>query len=285
MLFALAASAQQQDFSKVEMKVIHVSGTVYMLVGSGGNIGVSAGEDGIVIIDDEFAPLAPKIKEALKAISNKPIKFILNTHYHGDHTGGNAIFGKDGPIIAHENVRKRLASGTKAAGREVPPAPKDAVPVITFNDRATIHVNGEDIRAVHIPNGHTDGDSVIYFTKSNVVHMGDDFFNGMFPFVDVANGGSVRGMIAGVQSVLGTIDEQTKVIPGHGPLADKAVLSGFLDVLKGTVAIENEAIQRGETLDQIKEKKTLVAWSQFATSFVTLEDWETVIYNELTAKK
>src|SRR5438067_9728804 len=148
--------AQARDFSNVQIKVTKVAGNVYMLTGAGGNIGVSSGDDGIVIIDDQFAPLAPKIKEALKSISDKPLKFIINTHYHGDHTGGNEIFGRDAPIIAHDNVRTRLAAGSKAAGRETPPAPKGALPVITFNDTATVHVNGEDIKAIHFPNGHTD---------------------------------------------------------------------------------------------------------------------------------
>src|SRR5438477_10590391 len=161
LLFLFAAmplAAQQRDFSKVEIKVQKVAGTVYMLTGSGGNIGVSAGEDGIVLIDDQFAPLAPKIKEALKSISDKPIRFVLNTHYHGDHTGGNEIFGREGTIIAHDNVRKRLASGTTALGNATPPAPKIALPVVTFNDRATLHVNGEEVHAIHMPHGHTDGD-------------------------------------------------------------------------------------------------------------------------------
>ena len=159
-IFAFAATSvfAQQDFSKVEIKVQKVAGTVYMLTGAGGNIGVSSGDDGIVIVDDQFAPLAPKIREALHGITAKPIKFILNTHYHGDHTGGNAIFGHDAPIVAHENVRTRLAAGATVMGNATPPAPKDALPVITFNDRATLHVNGEDIRAVHFPHGHTDGD-------------------------------------------------------------------------------------------------------------------------------
>src|SRR6266851_676600 len=166
-VFVLVAglASAQQDFSKVQIKVTKVSGTVCMLEGSGGNIGVSVGEDGIVIVDDQFAPLAPKIKEALKGITDKPFKFILNTHYHGDHTGGNEVFGKDAPIIAHENVRRRLQSGTTAGGRTVAPAPKGALPVVTFNDRVTVHANGEDIRALHVPSGHTDGDSVIFFPQ------------------------------------------------------------------------------------------------------------------------
>ncbi len=280
-LFALSSLGQQQDFSKVQMKVTKVAGTVYMLEGAGGNIGVSVGDDGIVIVDDQFAPLAPKIKEALKAITDKPIKFIINTHYHGDHTGGNEVFGREGTIVAHDNVRKRLESGTKVRGNATPPAAKIALPVVTFNDRATIHVNGEDIRLIHLPHGHTDGDAMVVFSKSNVVHMGDDFFNGTFPFIDRENGGSMKGLIADLDAVLATMDKDAKVIPGHGPLADKPVLEGFRDALKGTVAIMNEAIQRGKTLEEVKSEKTLVAWSHLASDFVTLEMYEEGLYNEL----
>ena len=166
-LLAAAAAAQQPDFSKVEIKVTKVAGTVYMLQGYGGNIGVSVGEDGILIVDDQFAPLADKIKAALKGISDKPVKFVLNTHWHFDHTGGNPYFGDTAPIIAHENVRKRLASGgtISAFKMEIPPAPKAALPVITFDDKVTVHINGEDIRAIHFPNGHTDGDIVVFFPQ------------------------------------------------------------------------------------------------------------------------
>src|SRR6516225_9796223 len=190
--------AQQPDMSKVEIKVQKVSGTVYMLEGLGGNIGASIGEDGIVIVDDEFLPLADKIEAALKGITDKPVKFVLNTHWHGDHTGGNQHFGEKAPIIAQDNVRKRLAEGGKTRFGEVKPAPKVALPVITFEDKVSVHLNGEDIRAIHIPGGHTDGDAVIFFPQSKVVHMGDDFFNGgMFPFIDLESGGSVQGMITG----------------------------------------------------------------------------------------
>jgi cyclase len=278
---AVGANAQHQDFSKVEIKVTKVAGTVYMLQGAGGNIGVSVGEDGIVIVDDEFAPLAPKIKEALKGITDKPIKFILNTHYHGDHTGGNEVFGKDAPIIAHENVRKRLQSGTTAMGNTVPPAPKGALPVITFNDRATVHANGEDIRAVHVPSGHTDGDSVIEFTQSRVIHMGDDFFNGMFPFIDVENGGSVKGMIAAVDMILSRIGDDVKVIPGHGPLSDKAGLRAFNDMLKGTSSAVESAIRAGKTPDQMKQQKVLSRWDSWGTGFITTDLFTDMLYADL----
>jgi len=273
--------AQQQDFSKVEIKVTKVAGTVYMLQGSGGNIGVSVGDDGIVIVDDEFAPLAPKIRAALATITNKPIKFILNTHYHGDHTGGNIEFSKDGPIIAHDNVRKRLESGTTVRGNHTPPAPKEALPVITFNDRATVHVNGEDIRAIHMPHGHTDGDAVVWFTQSNVVHMGDDFFNGIFPFVDIENGGSVRGMASSVEAVVAQIRDDTKVIPGHGPLGDRAGLRAFAEMLRSSLAAVDAAMKSGKTLDQIKQEKVLAPWEKLGSGFITVDLWADTLWREL----
>jgi len=276
-----ATTFAQQDFSKVEIKVQKVAGTVYMLQGAGGNIGVSVGDDGIVIVDDQFAPLAPKIRAALKGITDKPIKFILNTHYHGDHTGGNSEFSKDGPIIAQENVRKRLQSGTSVGGRTTPPAPKEALPVITFNDRATVHINGEDIRAIHMPHGHTDGDSVIWFTQSNVVHMGDDFFNGTFPFVDADNGGSVRGLSMNLDAILAQIRDDTKVIPGHGPLGDKTTLRAFADMIRATSAAVDAAMRSGKTLEQIKQAKVLEPWAKWATSFITVDRWAESLYRDL----
>ena len=280
---AARAFAQQPDFDKVEIKVTRVAGTVYMLEGAGGNIGASVGDDGIVIVDDQFAPLAPKIREALHGITAKPIKFILNTHYHGDHTGGNAIFGHDGPIIAHENVRARLAAGSTVRGNATPPAPKDALPVITFNDRATIHVNGEDIRAVHFPHGHTDGDSIIFFPQSNVIHMGDDFFNGMYPFVDTDNGGSVKGMLAAVDKVLSTMPDDAKVIPGHGPLSDKAGLRAFAEVLRGTTKAVADALAAGKTVDQMKADKILAQWDSWGKGFIKTDAWIETLASE--AKK
>ncbi len=270
---ASAAQAQQQpDFSKTEIKVQRLAGSVYMLTGAGGNIGVSAGDDGIVIIDDEFAPLAPKIIDALNGITDKPIKFIINTHYHGDHTGGNPVFGRTGTIIAHDNVRKRLASGTSSGTRVTPPAPKQALPIVTFNDTATVHVNGEDIRAVHFPNGHTDGDAVIYFPQSNVVHMGDDFFNGHFPVIDIDNGGSAKGMLAAVEKVLATLPDDVKIIPGHGDLGDKAALRRFADMLRGTTAAVEKALKAGKTVDQMKADKILADWESWGTNWPITSD-------------
>ena len=287
-LFALLLASTpllaQRDFSKVEVKAEKVAGSVYMLTGAGGNIGVSVGDDGIVVIDDQYAPLAPKIEAALKAITPKPVRFILNTHYHGDHTGGNEYFGRTAPIVAHENVRKRLASGTSVRGNTVPPAAPGALPVLTFDESVTIHLNGEDVRAVHTPRGHTDGDSVIWFTKSNVVHMGDQFFNGMFPFVDVENGGSVRGMIANVDHVLSMLPDDAKVIPGHGPLSDKNGLRRFVATLKATSAAVESGVAAGRTLEQLRADKVLAAWDSWGQGFIKTDDWIGTLYGELTRK-
>ncbi len=280
------AAAQQQDFSKVQIKVTKVAGTVYMLEGAGGNIGVSVGEDGIVLVDDQFAPLAPRIKEALKGITDKPLRFVLNTHWHGDHTGSNAQFGAEAPIIAQENVRKRLKEGAaNVAGRSVPPAPKEALPVVTFNDRASVHLNGEDIRAIHFPSGHTDGDSVIFFTQSNVVHMGDDFFSGRFPFIDLNSGGSVRGYTAAVEKILSQLPADAKIIPGHGPLSGPAELRAFANMLRETTAAVEKGIKAGKSLDQLKQEKVLQPWSKWAWEFINLDRFTEILYNDLSGKK
>jgi glyoxylase-like metal-dependent hydrolase (beta-lactamase superfamily II) len=273
---------QGQDFSKVEMKVEKVAGTVYMLQGAGGNIGASVGDDGIVIVDDEFLPLAEKIEAALKGITDKPVKVVLNTHWHGDHTGSNQHFGEKAPIVAQENVRKRLAAGGKTRFGETKPAEKEALPIITFENDVSVHLNGEDIHAIHFPNGHTDGDSVIFFKQSNVVHMGDDFFNGgMFPFIDIDSGGSVQGMIAGDEKVLVEIPDDVKIIPGHGPLATKEDLRKFITVLKETSAAVQAEMKKGKTLDQLKQEKVLAKWDSWGQSFIKTDMFIEILYDSL----
>lgn len=275
--------AQQPDMSKVEIKVQKVSGTVYMLEGLGGNIGASVGEDGIVIVDDEFLPLADKIEAALKGITDKPLKFVLNTHWHGDHTGGNPHFGEKAPIIAQENVRKRMSTGQQTRFGPVPASPKVALPVITFEEDVSVHLNGEDIRAIHFPNGHTDGDSVIFFPQANVVHMGDDFFNGgIFPFIDLDSGGSVQGMIAGDEKVLAEVPDDVKIIPGHGPLGTKDDLRKFITMLKETSAAVQAGIKQGKTLDQLKKDKVLARWDSFGKGFVNTDVFTEILYASLT---
>jgi glyoxylase-like metal-dependent hydrolase (beta-lactamase superfamily II) len=285
LLLAGFATAQRGDFSKVEIKVTKVADGIYMLAGAGGNIGVSVGEDGVVVIDDEFAPLAPKIQAALKGITDKPVRFLINTHYHGDHTGGNQGMAQAGAtIIAHDNVRERLANGTeiKAMKSKTPPAPKDALPIITFNDKLTVHLNGEDIRAIHFPAGHTDGDSVILFPKANVVHMGDDFVTYGFPFVDIENGGSVSGMIAGCEKVLASVPADAKFIPGHGPLSTADDVRKFVQMLKETRAIVADAAKKGMTSDQMKQQKILVAYQKYSGDFISTDAWIDALYDDVT---
>jgi glyoxylase-like metal-dependent hydrolase (beta-lactamase superfamily II) len=280
-----ATSAFSQDWSSVEVKASRVSGNVYMISGAGGNIGVSVGDDGIVIVDDQFAPLAPKIEAALKTITDRPVRFVLNTHYHPDHTNGNEHFGRTATIVAHENVRKRLASGVTVLGMTVPPAPAAALPVVTFNDTLTLHLNGEDIRAVYWPNGHTDTDSVIWFTKSNVVHMGDDFFNGMFPVVDLDHGGSVRGLIENLDRLLPTIPDGAKVIPGHGELSDKAGVRRFRDMLAGTLGVVERGVAAGKSLETLKSEKVLAQWDDWGKGFINNDAWIATLHAEATAPR
>jgi glyoxylase-like metal-dependent hydrolase (beta-lactamase superfamily II) len=282
-LCAIPAWAQT-DFSKVEIKAIKVAGNVHMLEGFGGNIGVSVGPDGILIVDDQFAPLADKIKAALKGLGEGKLKFILNTHWHGDHTGGNAVFGPEAPIVAQANVRKRLAEGSNIPNRVVKPAPKEALPVITFDQSVSIHFNGEEIRAIHVPHGHTDGDAVIYFTGANVVHMGDQFFNGFFPFVDLDSGGDVAGYIKNVGDVIGRVPAGVKIIPGHGPLATVDDLKRFQRMLTETTDIVRKKMAAGKTLDQIKAEGLPEEWKSWGTGFVNTDRWISTIHRGFTKK-
>ena len=258
----------QSDFSKVEIKVTKVAGSVYLLEGSGGNIAVSVGDDGVLMVDDEFAPLAPKIKAAIKGLSDKPIKFVLNTHFHGDHSGGNPEFGREAVIVAHDNVHQRLKAGTDGKA----PLP-ESLPVISFNDTATVHLNGEDIRAIHFPHGHTDGDSVIYFPKSNVVHMGDDFVTYGFPFVDTASGGSISGMIAGLEKALAMLPPNVRVIPGHGPISTPDDVRKFIAMMKDTRALVANALQAGQSAEDMKKANVLAKYGDLGKGFIKTDAW------------
>jgi len=285
-----AAQEKEPDWSKVEIKVTKVSGNIYMLEGQGGNIAASVGEDGIVIVDDEFAPLAEKIQAALKnlGITDKPVRFVINTHYHGDHAGGNAPFATSGStVIAQDNVRKRLASGGVAGNggsmkMENKPAEKAALPIITFEHDVTVHLNGEDIRALHFPSGHTDGDAIIFFPKNNVVHMGDDFVRYGFPFIDVASGGSVQGMIDGVEKAAAQLPADVKVIPGHGVLSNLDDVRAYVKMLKETSAAVQKAIDAHKTLDQMKQEKILAPWAKWSGDFVNQDLFIETLYNSLT---
>ena len=287
----ITASAQQQDFSKIEIKVSKVAGNIYMLQGAGGNIGVSVGDDGVVIVDDDYGPMADKITAALKGITDKPLRYIINTHYHFDHAGGNeALQQAPAAIIAHDNVRKRLQTGGAAGNRgsikfDSPPAPARALPVITFDRDVTVHLNGEDIQAMHFPRGHTDGDSVVFFPKSNVVHMGDDFVTYGFPFIDLQGGGSVAGLIDACEAVIKKLPADVKVIPGHGPVSTLEDLKRFVTMLKETRAVAQKAVKAGKTLEQLKQAKILAPWQKFSGPFISTDAFIETLFNDLSGKK
>ena len=293
LVVCVAYAQQQPDFSKVQIKVTKVSGNIYMLEGEGGNIAASVGEDGIVIVDDQFAPLADKIQAALKnlGITDKPVRFVINTHYHGDHTGGNEPFANSGStVIAQDNVRKRLENGGTGGNGgsikvEMKPAPKAALPIITFEHDVTVHLNGEDIRALHFPAGHTDGDAVIFFPKNNVVHMGDDFVRYGFPFIDVASGGSVQGMIAAMEKVSTQLPPDVKVIPGHGALSNLDDVRAYVKMLKETSAAVQKGIDAHQTLAQMQEGKILEPWSKWSGQFIDQNKFIETLYNSLTGTK
>ena len=280
--FAVTHARAQQDFSKVQMKATKVAGNIYMLEGAGGNIGVSVGADGILIVDDQFAPLADKIRAALKELNPGQLRFILNTHYHGDHTGSNAIFGKEATIIAHDNVRGRLAAEQTLMGQKVPAAPKEALPVNTFNQSVSIHFNGEEIRVIHFPNGHTDGDSIIFFHNSNVIHMGDHFFFNAFPFVDLEHGGSVEGLTKNVGDIIARMPADIKIIPGHGPLATLDDLKRYHRMLIETTALVRKEMAAGKTLAQLKAAGLPDEWKTWGTGFIKTDFWIETIFNSLS---
>jgi len=275
-LIAPAALAQR-DFANIEIKVLPVAKNIYMLEGSGGNIGVSIGADGNLMVDDQFAPLADKIDAALQKLNPGKLKFLLNTHHHGDHTGGNAAFGaKDATIIAQSNVRKRLAGEANSK--------KEALPVITFDQSASVYFNGEEIKLLHHGPGHTDGDSIIHFTGANVVHMGDQFFNGGFPFVDLNSGGSVEGYLQTVALVLEKIPADAKIIPGHGKLADVEDLRNFHAMLVETTGLVKQGIASGKSFAELKAAGLPDKFKDYGTGFIKTDRWIETIYQSTTKK-
>jgi cyclase len=257
-VLASVPAVAQQDFSKVEIKAEKLNDTTWMLTGSGGNIGLSVGEDAVFIIDDQFAPLAPKITAAIARITPKPVKFVINTHWHGDHTGGNESFGKAGAlIVAHDNVRRRMSSDQfiEFFNMRSKAEPKEALPVITYAAGLSLHLNGEEIRAIHVSNAHTDGDTVVHFTRSDIVHMGDTYFNGMYPFIDSDTGGSAEGIIAACDQALRFTTGKTQVIPGHGALSNAAELKAYRDMLAAVSGKVKALVAQGKKLDEIVAAK------------------------------
>jgi len=267
------ASAQGR-FANVKIESSHVAGSVHMLVGAGGNIGVSVGDDGMAIVDTQFAPLAGKIEKALQGLGKGGLRYVLNTHWHGDHTGGNAHFGKAADVIAQANVRKRLADAQK---------PSASLPVFTFETDASLHFNGEEIKLTHLGPGHTDGDSVIWFTKSKVVHMGDHFFVDRFPYIDLGSGGSVAGYLTNIETLVSSIPDDYKIIPGHGPLADKRDLERFHAMLKETIGIVRKGIGEGKTVNQLKAAGMPEKYQSWGSGFINTDRWIDIVYGGLAS--
>lgn len=279
----------QQDFSKVEIKTEKLADTVYMMTGAGGNLGLSVGEDAVFVIDDQFAPLTPKIQAAIAAITKDPVKFVLNTHWHFDHVGGNENLGKAGALIfAHENVRKRMSTEQliEFFGMKTKAEPKVALPVITFTRDVSFHINGDEVRAFHVARAHTDGDTIIHFAKSDVIHMGDAFFNKLYPFIDTSSGGTVDGVVAAADRVLKMAGDKTKIIPGHGPLATKADLKTYRDMLAKLSANIRGQIRAGKKSEEIVASKPTAEFDAvWGKGFLPPEKFVAMLYGNLAKKK
>ncbi|MDI1240753.1 MAG: MBL fold metallo-hydrolase [bacterium] len=268
----------------VTVKTTKITGNVYMLQGRGGNIGAIVGPEGILIVDDDYKAVSQKLAAALKELGSDKPRFVLNTHWHGDHTEGNEFFGKESTIVAHINVRKRLMDPPTIFGQKTAPYQLFALPIVTYTESMTIHLNGEDIRLVHYPNGHTDGDTVIFFEKANVVHLGDDFFTGRFPFVDLDSGGSVQGLINNVASLITKIPTDAKLIPGHGPVSTHADLKAYHAMLLESSKIVTDAMKAGKSLEEIQKTGLPEKFKEAGSGFIKTEAWIATVHRSYSMK-
>ena len=280
----LVTSAVAQQHMDGDLTSTPVRGSVHVLVmPAAGNVGVSVGKDGVFMIDDQFAPMAPKISAAVARLTDKPVRYILNTHWHGDHSGGNATFGGQGiVIVAHDNVRTRMSAEHFNAffKSTTPPSPAEALPVITFSDRITFHFNGDTIRVIHIPGAHTDGDAMFYFEKADVLHAGDVFVLYGYPFIDLSSGGSTAGMIAGLDQILGVIGPETLVIPGHGPVVRRDRVESFRAMLATARDRVLKLVDEGKTLEQVIAARPLADFDlEWGKSFIKVDQFVTTLYN------
>ena len=287
-LLAPTAARAQQDMSAGQVRTQHVAGSVHMLTGAGGNVAVVAGTDGVFLVDDQFAPLTEKIRAAVARISPAPVRFVLNTHWHGDHTGGNENLGRAGVlIVAHDNVRTRMSADQfmNRMTDTVKASPPGALPVVTFTSAVTFHLGGDEVHAFHVAPAHTDGDAVVHFRRADVVHMGDTYFNGLYPYIDVSSGGSVDGMIAAADRVLAMAREGTRIIPGHGPLSGRAELRAYRDMLV-TVRDRVRALAReGKTLEQVQAAKPSAEFdARWGQGFMKPNAFVRVVYESLARR-
>ena len=290
-LLALPAGSQipAVDTSKVTVKVVPVAAGVYMLEGMGGNIGLSVGKDDAFIIDDQYAPLSAKIKAAVATVTSRPVRFVVNTHWHYDHVGGNEAMAGSGAIVfAQENTRRRMSAERliEAFNQKIPASPTAALPVITFSDTITFYTNDDTVRTFHVPNAHTDGDAIILFRKANVIHMGDTFFNGRYPLIDLSNGGSLTGMIAAANTVLAMSNAETRIIPGHGQLATRADLVRYRDMLVAARDRVGGLIAQQQSLKQILDAKPLADFdATLGKGRITPDLFLTIVYESLTSPR
>jgi glyoxylase-like metal-dependent hydrolase (beta-lactamase superfamily II) len=285
-LSLIAAPLAAQNFDTIQVRSVLVAGSVHMLQGAGGNIGVVVGDDAVFVVDDQYAPLTPKVLAAIKAITPSPVRFVMNTHWHFDHTGGNENMGKAGSLIfAHENVRRRMSTEQfiEALNRREPPSPPGALPVVTFTDTVSFHLNGDSIVVFHVPPAHTDGDAVVVFAKANVVHMGDVFVSDRFPFVDRSSGGSIHGVIGAADRVLLSTNAQTRIIPGHGPLGDQARLKAYRDMLVTMRDRMRREIAARRTIEQVLASKITADYDAQWTS--GRERFLRILHQELSARR
>jgi glyoxylase-like metal-dependent hydrolase (beta-lactamase superfamily II) len=285
LLLALATPSTAQD--EVTIETHDLGSGIYALTGRGGNIGLCVGEDGAFLIDDQYAPLTEKILAAIAELTDQPVKFVVNTHWHGDHTGGNENLGKAGAVLmAHENVRVRMSTDqfSEFFNDTRPASPETALPVITFTDAVTFYFNDEEIHVFHVENAHTDGDAIVHFKNANVIHMGDLFFNGLYPFIDIESGGSAKGVLAAVDLVLARADEETKIVPGHGPpVSDRGELRAYRDMLATIVGRIEEAIAQGKSMDEIKAGNPTSEWDEvWGKAWLTADQMVEILYADLT---
>jgi glyoxylase-like metal-dependent hydrolase (beta-lactamase superfamily II) len=288
LLGALAAGAAgaRDDMADVTIRTVPVADGIHMLMGRGGNIAVFTGEDGPLLVDDQFAPLTPKIVAAVRALQDAPIRFVVNTHWHGDHTGGNENLGRAGAlIVAHHHVRRRMAEGLESAlrGTTIPPAPPEALPVLTFGEDLDLHWNGGTVEVRHVDPAHTDGDAVVWFREADVVHAGDLYFNGTYPFVDIESGGSVDGMLAGVDAILARAGDRTRIIPGHGPLSNRAELRVYRDMLARVRERIAAAITEGKDADAtVAARPTADLDAKWGGGFLSPEQFVRILHADLS---